>query len=176
MLGAAGALICLSAGTAVGIYFRDRRQARLDLLQGISDGLSGMRLLLTQERLGMCELLRECGGFVPERMNTMQFRKRLLLAAQVLSNEPLLGVEGAYQKACAELPIAWEHAEECGAMATLFAQLGSGNAVMKEQAVATCLRRLKPITQRAQEKAQTGGKLCMQLGMLVGLMVGIALW
>lgn len=176
MLGAAGALVCLSAGTALGIYFRDKRQARLRLLQAMGDVLSGMRLLLTQERLGMSQLLEECAVYVPSHWGAAKLEQRLLLAAQLLASQPLLGVQGAYQKASEQLPIAWEQAEEREALHALFMQLASGNAAMKEQAVATCLRRLKPITERAQEKAQTGGKLCMQLGLLLGLMIGIALW
>lgn len=65
MLGAAGTLCCLTAGTVLGIYLRDRRQARVQLLNGLTDVLTGMRLLLVQERLGMGELLNECAAYAP---------------------------------------------------------------------------------------------------------------
>ena len=46
----------------------------------------------------------------------------------------------------------------------------------RAQAAAACLRRLKPLAQAAREGAEASGKLCMQLGVLLGLMAGIALW
>lgn len=176
MLGAAGAIMCLAAGTALGIHMRDRRQARLRLLQCEADVLAGMRLLLVQERLAMGELLTECAGLVPKQAYTRQFGERLRKAAEALAGDPLNGVAGAYAAACGLTPMPWEQAEEKDALNQLFLQLGNGTAAMREQAVATCLRRLKPVTERAQQRAEEGGKLCMQLGMLLGLMAGIALW
>ena len=78
--------------------------------------------------------------------------------------------------ALCRLPLPWEQLEERSAMETLFRQLGSGTAAMREQAAAACLRRLKPLAERAEEEAEKAGRLCMQLGMLLGLMAGIALW
>ena len=49
-------------------------------------------------------------------------------------------------------------------------------AFWREQAVAAAMRRLKPVVEQARKSAHTGGKLCMQLGVLLGLMLGIALW
>ena len=94
----------------------------------------------------------------------------------LLEQEPLLGVEQAYRQACARSPIPWERQEERDAMEALFMQLGSGTAAMRAQAAAACLRRLKPLAQAAREGAEASGKLCMQLGVLLGLMAGIALW
>ena len=47
---------------------------------------------------------------------------------------------------------------------------------MREQAAAACIRRLKPLAEKAQQEAEKAGKLCVQLGMLLGLMAGIILW
>lgn len=176
MLGAAGTLCCLTAGTVLGIYLRDRRLARVQLLNGLTDVLTGMRLLLVQERLGMGELLNECAAYAPRHPGAVRVAERLRSTADILARNPLTGVEGAYVGACRQIPIPWEQAEERETLNNLFLQLGSGTAAMREQAVAACLRRLKPVAEQAQEKAEKGGKLCMQLGMLLGLMAGIALW
>ena len=61
-------------------------------------------------------------------------------------------------------------------MEMLFRQLGSGTAAMREQAAAACIRRLRPLEEAARKEAEQGGKLCMQLGLLLGLMAGIAVW
>lgn len=61
-------------------------------------------------------------------------------------------------------------------MEQLFSQLGAGTAAMRERAVSACLRRLGPLMDSAQREAENGGKICMQLGMLLGLMAGIILW
>ncbi|MEG0511089.1 MAG: hypothetical protein RR653_00055 [Clostridia bacterium] len=176
MLGAAGALLCMAAGTAMGIFLRDARQARLRFLQCEADVLAGMRLLLAQERLGMGDLLVESMGFAPQNADAARVRERLAKTAEALGMNPLSGVGEAYQKACKQVKVPWEQPQERDALSALFIQLGSGTAAMREQAVATCLRRLKPIAEQAQHKAETGGRLCMQLGMLLGLMAGIALW
>ena len=78
--------------------------------------------------------------------------------------------------ACAESAVPWEQEEEKSAMDSLFAQLGTGTAAMRERTVAACIRRLKPVCEKAYTEAEKGGRLCMQLGMLLGLMTGIALW
>jgi stage III sporulation protein AB len=97
-------------------------------------------------------------------------------AAKALGEQPLTGMEAAYDKACAELPLWAEKREDREAMLHLFRQLGSGSTSMREQAVAAAMRRLKPAVEHARKTAHTGGKLCMQLGVLLGLMAGIALW
>ena len=175
MMGAAGALCCLLAGTAAGSWFRDRRLKRVKTLSAEMEAVGGMRLLLEQERLGLPELLKESAryavGDCGERVG-----RRLKAAARALEEEPLLGMEQAYRRACAQEPIPWEGQEERDAMEALFMQMGSGSAAMRAQAAAACLRRLKPLAQTIQEKAEAGGKLCMQLGVLLGLMAGIALW
>ena len=47
---------------------------------------------------------------------------------------------------------------------------------MREQAASSAIRRLRPLAEKAREQAEKGGKLLMQLGLLFGLMLGIALW
>ena len=56
MLGAAGALCCLAAGTAIGSWMSERRMARWRMLNALTDALGGMRLLLEQERPALPEL------------------------------------------------------------------------------------------------------------------------
>ncbi|MEG0740743.1 MAG: hypothetical protein RSB91_09535 [Clostridia bacterium] len=176
MLGAAGALLCLSTGTVLGLAARDRRHARLRLLQAEMDVLAGMRLMLSEERFGMGELLARCSELVPGQPHAQRMTERFRMAAEELGKAPLEGVAGAYCRASAALPIPWEKAEEREALNALFAQLGSGTAAMREQATATCLRRLKPLCDQAQKSAEESGKLCVRLGLLMGLMAGIALW
>ena len=176
MLGAAGALLCLTAGTVLGLAARDRRHARLRLLQAEMDVLASMRLMLVEERFGMGELLARCAELVPGQPHAERMTARLRAAATELAKAPLEGVDGAYRRASAALPIPWEKAEEREAMCSLFAQLGSGTAAMREQAAATCLRRLKPLCEQARKSAEESGKLCVRLGLQMGLMAGIALW
>ena len=45
-----------------------------------------------------------------------------------------------------------------------------------EQAVAACVRQLKPLSERAREKLQSDGKLFLRLGVLSGVALGIAIW
>ena len=176
MLGAAGALACLMAGTAIGAYVNGRRQGRLALLRAQMDVLSGMRLMLAEERLRMADLLREGANRAPPGDAGALLQRRYALCAQFLDEQPLGGVAGAYLRALTQTPCPCERQEELAALDGLFRQLGSGTAAMREQAVAACLRRLKPIVEKAQESANTGGRLCLRLGMLLGLMAGIALW
>ena len=61
-------------------------------------------------------------------------------------------------------------------MRALYLQLGSGTAAMRAQAAAACLRRLRPLEEDARREAEKGGGLVMRLGLLLGLMAGIALW
>lgn len=176
MLGAAGALCCLTAGTALGGWLRERRLCRLRMLRGEMEALGAMRLLLEQERPAMPELLEACAGYVPGGPGGDTVVSRFTLAARELLREPLSGLDAAYARACAQTSAPWERIEERMAMEMLFRQLGSGTAAMREQAAAACLRRLKPLEEAARDEAQTGGRLCVQLGMLFGLMAGILLW
>lgn len=173
MLGAAGALCCLACGTGVGLYLREGRRARLRLLLAYTDMLSGLRVLLMQERLGMGELLRRgaelAGG--DERLG-----QRMTHTVTALGERPLEGVWGAYQAACAAVPIAWERAEERELISALFQKLGSGTAAMRQEAVSACLRRLRPLEEQVRKRLEQNGRLCVQLGMLLGLMLGVALW
>ena len=47
---------------------------------------------------------------------------------------------------------------------------------LRAQAAAACLRRLRPLEEDARREAEKGGGLVMRLGLLLGLMAGIALW
>ena len=176
MLGAAGALCCLAAGTAIGSWMRERRMTRWVMLNALMDALGGMRLLLEQERPALPELLSDCAGYIAGGSGADQAAGRLRLTAEILAQEPLRGVAEAYALACAKVYAPWEEQEERAAMEMLFRQLGSGTAAMREQAAAACIRRLRPLAEEARTEAERGGKLCMQLGMLLGLMAGIALW
>lgn len=176
MLGAAGALCCLTAGTALGGWMRERRLCRLRMLRAEIEALGGMRLLLEQERPAMPDLLLSCAGYAPGGPGGDVVASRFTRAAQELLREPLSGLDAAYARACVQTPAPWERLEERAAMEMLFRQLGSGSAAMREQAAAACVRRLKPLEEAARDEAETGGKLCVQLGMLLGLMAGILLW
>lgn len=176
MLGYAGALCCLAGGTALGSWMRDRRLSRWRMLQAQLDMLGGMRLLLEQERPALPELLLQCAGYAGKGIGAEQAAQRLSAAAQMLLQSPMEGIAGAYLSACMQIPADWEKTEERAAMEQLFQQLGSGTAAMREQAVAACIRRLRPLEETARREAEQGGRLCMQLGLLLGLMAGIAVW
>jgi len=176
MLGAAGALCCLAAGTAIGCWMRERRAARWAMLNALIDALSGMRLLLEQERPALPELISDSAGYISAGNGAEQAARRLRLTAEMLAQEPLGGVARAYELACAKVCAPWEKQEERSSMEIFFRQLGSGTASMREQAAAACIRRLRPLAEEARAEAERGGKLCMQLGMLLGMMAGIALW
>lgn len=169
--GAAGAMLCVAAGLAAGMAVRERWAARYTLIYQAQDMLARLRLMLQQERLGLRELLVECAagleGGMPER-----FR----LAAEMLREKPLLTLREAYRCAEAQIPCPGEQRGEKEALRQLFGELGTGTAAMREQAVAACLRRLKPAMEETEKRRQTGGKLCVQLGLLAGLMAGIMLW
>ena len=161
-MGAAGALCCLLAGTAAGSWLRDRRLRRLRTLRARLDVVASLRLMLEQERMGLTELLCECAHYAPTGPGGEQVSRRLLWVAHALAQEPLLGLGDAYAQACAHIPIPWEKTEE--------------REAMRAQAAAACLRRLRPLEEDARREAETGGGLVMRLGLLLGLMAGIALW
>ena len=169
--GAAGAMLCVAAGLAAGMAVRERWTARHQLLSQTQDMLARLRLMLLQERLGLCELLEESAsgleGAMPDRFRC---------AAQILRREPLLSLSEAYRRAEAHIHCPGEQRCERVALRQLCSEVSIGTAAMREQAVAACLRRLKPAAEEAQKRRQTGGKLCIQLGMLAGLMAGIMLW
>ena len=162
MMGAAGALCCLLAGTAAGSWLRDRRLRRLRTLRARLDVVASLRLMLEQERMGLTELLCQCAHYAPTGPGGEQVSRRLLWVAHALAQEPLLGLGDAYAQACAQIPIPWEKAEE--------------REAMRAQAAAACLRRLRPLEEDARREAEKGGGLVMRLGLLLGLMAGIALW
>lgn len=172
MLGLAGAIFCTLAGAAVGGALKERQHARLRLLESESEMLAQLRIMLIEERMGLGQLLVECAALGGDSL----FARRLRYAAKALDQEPLGGLERAYGKASDALPLYAETREDKAAMLHLFRQLGNGTSAMREQAVAAAMRRLKPVVEQARKSAHTGGKLCMQLGVLLGLMLGIALW
>lgn len=174
MLGMAGAVCCLAAGTAMGSWMKMRRLARWKMIGEALEALQTMRLMLESERPALPELLEACAAGDPAGGGA--FSERIRLTAQRLRREPLEGVDAAYAFACGKTPNAWEQAEEKEALKNLFAQLGSGTATMREQAAAGCIRRLKPVYEKAGAEAERAGRLCMQLGLLFGMMAGIALW
>ena len=176
MLGAAGALCCTLAGTALGSYLHDRKRARWRMLQAETEALTGMRLLLEQEKPAMGDLLRLSANYAATGYGADQVIRRLLAAADQLEKHPAEGLPAAYAAACRMLPAPWEKDEERCAMEWLMNQLGSGTAAMRQEAAAACLRRLKPVQEAAFTQADKGGRLCVQLGLLLGAMAGILLW
>lgn len=172
MLGAAGALLCMALGTAFGAGLKERRCARLRLLENEVELLARLRLMILEERLGLPTLLRACAADGGEGL----FARRLEKTAELLEKHPLAGLREAHRQAVSALPLSAEKPEEKAVMDALFAQLGTGTAAMREQAVASAIRKLRPLSDKAREQAEKGGKLLMQLGLLFGLMAGIALW
>ncbi len=170
MAGAAGALLCVAAGLSVGMAVRERWSARRQMLAQTQDMLTRLRLMLNEERMGLCELLEEAAagldGGMPDR-----FRQ----VAAMVRKEPLFSLQDAYLQA-EKQRIPGEMAPEGAVLRQLFGEIAVGTAAMREQAVAACLRRLKPISDEAEHRAALGSKLCIQLGMLAGVMVGILLW
>ena len=176
MLGAAGALCCLMAGTAAGGWMNACRTVRLEMLCAVLDVLHSMRMLLETERLSLPELLKASAEYAGTGEGARVVQKRWETAAEQLRTEPLTEIAAAYASASRQHPLAWEQAEEKQALESLFSQLGMGTAAMREQSVAACIRRLKPLCEKAHAEAERSGKLCIQLGMLLGLMAGIVLW
>ncbi len=171
MAGAAGALLCVAAGLSLGMAVREKWTERHRLLTQTQEMLSRLRLLLAQERLGMCELLTGCAAGLDGGM-----ARRFTLVAEILRREPLLSLAEAYQQSEKQLSLPGEGTSERAALRQLFGELGMGTAAMREAAVAGCLRRLKPAAEEAERRFRSGGKLCVQLGMLAGIMAGIILW
>ena len=176
MLGAAGAACCLAAGTALGSWLRERRVARWRMIQAEMDAVSGMRLLLEQERPALTELLFSCAGYLSTGMGANQTAERLILTAETMEKHPLKPLQDAYAAACIQIAAPWERTEERQVMEILFRQLSSGTVDMRTQAAAACVRKLRPLEEEARAEAQRGGRMCMQLGVLLGIMAGIALW
>lgn len=174
--GRGGRAVLPAGGYGGGSWLRDRRLRRLRTLRARLDVVASLRLMLEQERMGLTELLCQCAHYAPTGPGGEQVSRRLLWVAHALVQEPLLSLGDAYAQACAQIPIPWEKAEEREAMRALFLQLGSGTAAMRAQAAAACLRRLRPLEEDARREAEKGGGLVMRLGLLLGLMAGIALW
>lgn len=171
MAGAAGALLCVAAGLCAGMAVREKWTARHRLLAQTQEMLTRLRLLLSQERMGLSELLQECAQCAGEGMPL-----RFGCVAETLRREPLLTLSEAYRKAEAQVILPGEGAQEKAVLRQLFGELGMGTAAMRETAVAGCLRRLKPISEETERRCRTGGRLCVQLGLLAGIMAGIILW
>ena len=131
MLGAAGALCCLAAGTALGSWLRDRRLARWRMICAEIDALGGMRLLLEQERPAVPELLAACAGYVSCTEGAEQVAFRFRLAAKKMAEEPFVSVAEAYAFACTQVAAPWEKQEERTVMDSCGGSLRSGAAGRK---------------------------------------------
>ena len=165
MMGAAGALCCLLAGTAAGSWLRDRRLRRLHTLRARLDVVASLRLMLEQERMGLTELLCQCAHYAPTGPGGEQVSRRLLWVAHALAQEPLLGLGDAYAQACAQIPIPWEKGRGArGHARAVFCSWEAGTAAMRAQAAAACLRRLRPLEEDARREAEKGGGLVMRWG------------
>lgn len=176
MLGAAGAMCSLALCTGAGLWARQRARDRFETVLAWTELLESMRLLLSQERLPMHELLWQSARMGRTTGAGAKPSERVRQAGQALADAPSLTVAQAYAEACARYPISCEAQEEKLALETLFSQLSSGTAAMREQAVAGCLRRLQMTEEKARQKAEQSGTLYARLGALGGLMLGIALW
>jgi len=119
--GAAGAMLCVAAGLAAGMAVRERWTARHQLLSQTQDMLARLRLMLLQERLGLCELLEESAsgleGAMPDRFRC---------AAQILRREPLLSLSEAYRRAEVQIHCPGEQRCERVALRQLCSEVGSG--------------------------------------------------
>ena len=80
MLWADGALLCMGLWTGLGAGLKERRCARLRLLENEMELLTRMRLLILEERLGLPALLRTCASDGGEGV----FSHRLEKAAEIL--------------------------------------------------------------------------------------------
>ena len=176
MLGWAGAVGCAALGTALGLWLRERRFLRYRTLEAYMEALGRMQLLLEQERPSLPDLLCLCASYVPHGAGREEAAGRLMRASENLLRDPLAGLSDAYVHACLQIPIAWEQTEERSVLENLFSQLGNGSAIMRQQSVISCMKRLKPIAESARAEAEKSGILCAQIGALLGLMAGIALW
>ena len=113
MLGAAGALLCMALGTALGAGLKERRCARLRLLENEVELLARLRLMILEERLGLPALLRACAADGGEGL----FARRLEKTAEFLEKHPLAGLREAYRQAVSALPLSAEKPEEKAVMA-----------------------------------------------------------
>lgn len=169
MNGLLRALLCALAGTAAGWYARERSLRRFALLLDWLDALAAVRLLLVEERLAIPALLRQAAEAVARPQSPVSIA--LEAAGERLSAAPGLTVMQAFGDS---LPTAGR--EETAALWGMLRLLGTGSAAMREQAVAACVRQLKPLSERAREKLQSDGKLFLRLGALGGVALGIAIW
>lgn len=176
MLGAVGAMCCFAFCTGLGLAARDRDRERLNALLAWQDALEAMRILLSMERLPMDDLIWQSAQSVAEKGTAGKVRAQLLATAENLAHAPSLTVAEAYAQACMQIRLPCEGQEERSALELLVGSLGNGTAEMRERAVASCLKRIALCSEKAREKAERSGKLYTELGVLGGLMLGIALW
>ncbi len=176
MLGGFGAMCCFLLCTGAGMMARDGAKERAAALAAWVDALEALRLLLSMERLPMDELFREAALSLDSKGIAGKVRGRLTVTAQNLARAPSLTVAEAFGQACEQVRLSCEGKEERSALTLLFETLGNGTAEMRERGVQSCLKRLELCLEKAREKAERSGKLYGQLGVLGGLMLGIALW
>lgn len=166
-------LLTTAAGAGAGWFLKKQYSSRNHYLENAADVLGRIRLMLMEERHGMPQLLLESARHSRQED---AFAHRMAHTAALIKQKPYCSLENAYISAAEQIPVRGERKQERQLMQTLFRQLGFGTAAMREQAVAAALRRLKPLREEAAHKAAAGGRLCLQLGVLFGLMVGILLW
>ena len=164
MIGAVGAMACVLACTFAGFLAKDRCNARLASLEGWSEALDVLRLLLEEERLPIDELLRETADGIADCDASRALRTvadRLARSPRLTVGEAFAGVKPAH--APAEL-------------SALFRQLGTGTVAMRAQAAEQARRRLERAAEQARKAAAVNGALYAKLGLLGGLTLGVALW
>lgn len=172
MLGAAGALLCMALGTALGAGLKERRCARLRLLENEVELLARLRLMILEERLGLPALLRACAADGGEGLFAGGWKKQPSFWKSTrwpVCGRPIVRPfpPCRFQRKSRRKRPSW----------TRF----SPNW---ERAPPPCGNRRRPAPSescgpfriRRREQAEKGGKLLMQLGLLFGLMAGIALW
>lgn len=172
MLGAAGAAFVHGAGHGLGRGAEGAALRRLRLLENEVELLARLRLMILEERLGLPALLRACAadggeGLLPGRLEKQpSFWKS---TRWPVCGRPIVRPfpPCRFQRKSRRKRPSW----------TRF----SPNW---ERAPPPCGNRRRPAPSescgpfriRRREQAEKGGKLLMQLGLLFGLMAGIALW
>ena len=175
-MGAAGALCWPAGGHGGGqLAAGPKAQAAAHAARAAGCGAS-LRLMLEQERMGLTELLCQCAHYAPTGPGGEQVSRRLLWVAHALAEEPLLGLGEAYAQACAQIPIRGKRRRSARPCAPCSCSWAAVPPPCGRRPPPRGLRRLRPLEEDARREAETGGGLVMRLGLLLGLMAGIALW
>ncbi len=174
MKGGPMSLLLLALGTAIGVLCQRASYARVTRLTGWLSAFQSVRLLLSEARSGVGDVLARAARMLPEGQTTA--RSRLLASADALAADPSLSVGEAYALACRAHPAGGETSAEREALQTAFELLGQGTAAMREQAAVTCAQQLKALLAAAEESAQKRGRLYGRLGALGGAALAILFW